>query len=104
VDTGARKAIAVIRDTANNFMNAMGVKNGDEIIEMSGSAIDASNPMNVLMAGYGLEEGDSMTMKVKRNGEIIELKGKVKLNYVDGSGFKFTDPSKAKLKDAWLKQ
>jgi predicted metalloprotease with PDZ domain len=103
VDTGARKAIAVIRDTANNFMNAMGVKNGDEIIEMNGIAVDASNPMNVLMAGYGLEEGDAMTMKVKRNGQIIELKGTVKLNYVDGSGFKFTDPTKVKKKDAWLK-
>ena len=84
-------------------MNAMALKNGDEIIEMNGIAVDASNPMNVLMAGYGLEEGDAMTMKVKRNGQIIELKGTVKLNYVDGSGFKFTDPSKVKLKDAWLK-
>jgi len=103
VDTAARKAVAVIYDTKNNFMNAMGVKNGDEIIEMDGTPIDASNLMGVLMTGYGLEEDEPMTMKVKRNGQIVELKGKVKLNYEDGTGFKFTDSSKLKLKEAWLK-
>jgi predicted metalloprotease with PDZ domain len=103
VDTAARKAIAVINDNSNHFMTGMGMEDGDEIIEMNGSLIDASTPMTVLMAGYGLEEGESMTMKVKRNGTIVELKGNVKLNYVDGSGFKFTDPSKQQLKDAWLK-
>jgi len=103
VDTAARKAIVVIKDNSNNFMTGMGMMDGDEIIEMNGSVIDASTPMSVLMAGYGLEEGESMTMKVKRNGTTIELKGNVKLNYVDGTGFKFTDTSKAQLKDAWLK-
>jgi hypothetical protein len=84
-------------------MNAMGVQDGDEIIEMNNTLLDASVIMNVLIAGYGLEEDEPMTMKVKRKGEIIELKGKVKLNYIDGSGYKFTDPSKLKLKEAWLK-
>ncbi len=103
VDTAGRRAIVVIKDNNNNFMNAMALKDGDEILEMNESAIDASSPMNVLMAGYGLEENEPMTMKVKRNGQVIELKGTVKLNYVDGSGFKFTDTTKTALKDAWLK-
>jgi len=103
IDTARRKVIAVIKDTNNNFMNAMGVQDGDEIIEMNNTPLDASVIMNVLIAGYGLEEDEPMTMKVKRKGEIIELKGKVKLNYIDGSGYKFTDPSKLKLKEAWLK-
>jgi len=103
IDTARRKVIAVIKDANNNFMNAMGVQDGDEIIEMNNTLLDASVVMNVLIAGYGLEEDEPMTMKVKRKGEIIELKGKVKLNYIDGSGFKFADPSKLKLKEAWLK-
>jgi predicted metalloprotease with PDZ domain len=103
VDTVSKKAFALIKDNNNNFMNALGVKDGDELLEMNGSPIDASSPMNVLIAGYGLEEDEAMVMKVKRKGEIIELKGKVKLNYVDGSGFKFTDQSKAAMKNAWLK-
>ncbi|HLO82566.1 MAG TPA: hypothetical protein VK166_16490 [Chitinophagaceae bacterium] len=104
VDTVNKKAIAIIRDNGNNFMNALGVQNGDEIIEMNESPLDASTPMNVMIAGYGMEEDEPVTMKVKRNGQIVELKGKAKLNYVDGSGFKFVDPSKEKLKNAWLRE
>ncbi len=76
IDTARRIVTAIIKDTNNNFMNAMGVKDGDEIIEMNETVLDASVIMNVLIAGYGLEEDEPMTMKVKRNGEIIELKGK----------------------------
>jgi hypothetical protein len=50
-----------------------------------------------------MEENEPIVLKVKRNGGIVELKGPAKLNYVDGSGLKFVDPSKAKLKNAWLK-
>jgi predicted metalloprotease with PDZ domain len=103
VDTVNKKAIAVMPDTYNNFMSSLGVQNGDEIIEMNGSAIDASNPTNVLIAGYGLDEDEPITMKVKRNGQVVELKGKAKLNYTDGNGYKFTDESKRKLNQAWLK-
>ncbi len=34
---------------------------------------------------------------------VVELNGKAKLNYTDGQGFKFTDESKRKLNQAWLK-
>jgi len=104
VDTVNKKAIAVIRDNENNFMTALGVQNGDELVEMNESPIDASTPMNVMLAGYGMEENEPVSLKVKRNGQIVELKGLAKLNYVDGSGFKFADPSKEKLKNAWLKK
>jgi predicted metalloprotease with PDZ domain len=103
VDTVNKKTIAVMPDTYNNFMSSLGVQNGDEIIEMNGSAIDASNPTNVLIAGYGIDEDEPITMKVKRNGQVVELKGKAKLNYTDGNGYKFTDESKRKLNQAWLK-
>lgn len=103
VDTINKKAIAVMPDASNTFMTSLGMQNGDEIIEMNGSPIDASNPTNVLIAGFGIEEGEPITMKVKRNGQVVELKGNAKLNYIDGKGFKFTDESKRKLNQAWLK-
>jgi predicted metalloprotease with PDZ domain len=103
VDTVNKKAIAVIRDNENNFMTSLGVQNGDELLEINESPIDASTPMGVMAAGYGMEENEPIVLKVKRNGGIVELKGPAKLNYVDGSGLKFVDPSKAKLKNAWLK-
>jgi predicted metalloprotease with PDZ domain len=103
VDTANKKATAIMPDASNVFMTSLGIQNGDEIIEMNGSPIDASNPTSVLIAGYGIDEDDPITMKVKRNGQVVELSGKAKLNYVDGSGFKFTDASKRALNQAWLK-
>ena len=103
VDTINKKAIAVMPDATNTFMTGMGIQNGDEIIEMNGSPIDASNPTNVLIAGFGIDENEPISMKVKRNGQVVELKGNAKLNYIDGKGFKFTDESKRKLNQAWLK-
>jgi len=103
VDTVNKKAIAVMPDASNTFMTSLGMQNGDEIIEMNGSPIDAANPTNVLISGFGFEENEPVTMKVKRNGQVIELKGNAKLNYTDGKGFKFTDESKRKLNQAWLK-
>lgn len=104
IDTINKIATARVPDSKNNFMNAMGLKDGDQLVEIDGSPVDASTPMGVLLAVYGLEEDQDMTMKVKRNGEIIELRGKVRLNYQDGSGYKFTDQSKLALKEAWLKK
>lgn len=103
VDTVNKKAIAVMPDATNSFMTSMGIQDGDELIEINGSPIDASNPTNVLIAGFGIDEGEPISMKVKRNGQLVELKGNAKLNYIDGNGFKFTDESKRKLNQAWLK-
>jgi predicted metalloprotease with PDZ domain len=103
VDTTQKRAAFLIKDNNNNFMNALGVKDGDELLEINETPIDASSPMNVLIAGYGLEENQDITLKIRRDGQIRELKGKAKLNYVDAMGYKFTDPAKTALKNAWLK-
>jgi predicted metalloprotease with PDZ domain len=103
IDTVNKKAFAVMPDASNTFMTSLGMQNGDEIMEINGSPLDASNPTNVLIAVFGIEEDEPVTMKVNRNGQVVELKGKAKLNYTDGNGFKFTDESKRKLNQAWLK-
>jgi predicted metalloprotease with PDZ domain len=103
IDTVNKKAFAVMPDASNTFMTSLGMQNGDEIMEINGSPLDASNPTNVLIAVFGIEEDEPVTMKVNRNGQVVELKGKAKLNYTDGNGFKFTDESKRNLNQAWLK-
>jgi len=104
VDVENKKAIAVLSpENPNVFMTSLGMQDGDEIVEMNESVIDASNPTNVLIAGYGIDEDEPVSMKVKRNNQIVDLKGKAKLNYVDGMGYQFTDESKRKLNQAWLK-
>jgi predicted metalloprotease with PDZ domain len=105
VDPTTKKALAALSsDNPNVFMSSLGMQDGDEIIEMNESPIDAKDATSILMAGYGIDEDEPVTMKVNRNGQIIELKGKAKLNYVDGTGYKFTDESKRKLNQAWLRE
>ncbi len=103
IDTVNKKATAVMPDASNTFMTSLGIQNGDEIIEFNGTPLDASDPTKVLLTVFGIEEDEPVTMKVNRNGQVVELKGKAKLNYTDGNGFKFTDESKRKLNQAWLK-
>jgi len=55
------------------------------------------------MGIYKLKEGKPMVIKVSRKGQMIELKGNVKLNYIDTPGFKFANPSKVVQKERWLK-
>lgn len=102
IDT-SKNTVTALKPDGNNFFTALGVKENDQLLEMNGLAFDPDNYMSVLLMGYQLEENSPVTMKVKRNGEIIELKGVVKLNYKDGPGFEFKDKSKEELKNAWLK-
>jgi hypothetical protein len=102
IDPAAKKILA--SNTPNDFYTSLGIKPGDELLAFNGQAFSASDPTKILMAGFGLEEGSDAVMKVRRDGQEIELKGKVKLNYEDGLGYKFTDASKTALKTAWLKQ
>ena len=102
IDT-SKNTVTALKPDGNNFFTALGVKENDQLLEMNGLAFDPDNYMSVLLMGYQLEENSPVTMKVKRNGEIIELKGVVKLNYKDGPGYEFKDKSKEELKNAWLK-
>ncbi|OMP32438.1 hypothetical protein [Mangrovimonas sp. DI 80] len=103
LDQISGKIIAVVPDDKNAFFNAMGIEQGDILLEMNGTEFDSSNLQKTLMMGYDLQEGAPMTIKVEREGEIMELKGSVVLSYSEGEGYKFTDTSKKALKDAWLK-
>lgn len=103
VDTTNRILQVVMPEPNNKFFTALGVQDGDQILEVNETPVDASSLSSVIISIYGIEEGDPVTLKVKRKGEIKELKGTAKLNYTDGKGFKFTDESKRALNQAWLK-
>jgi C-terminal processing protease CtpA/Prc len=81
----------------------MGVLNNDIILDVNGKKLETSDMTSVLMPFYKLKEGQAMKISVNRNGTVQELTGKIKLNYVDGHGYKFVNPSKSGIKEAWLK-
>lgn len=102
IDT-AKRIVKVTKIEGNNFYAGLGVELNDEILEINEIPLDASDITKVFIAGLGFEEGEDVLMKVKRNGREVMLKGKARLNYVEANGYRFTDQSKASLKNAWLK-
>jgi predicted metalloprotease with PDZ domain len=102
IDTSVKK-VFVLNTEQNNFFKALGVQVNDELLEINGAAFDAANYMSVIMLGMGLKEDSPMVLKVKRENEILELKGVVKLNYKIIPGYEFKDTKKESLKNAWLK-
>ena len=70
---------------------------------LSGEALAGKAATGILMAGVGIVEGETLMAQVKRGDRILDLTGKAKLNYTDGKGCRFTDNSKAAVKNAWLK-
>jgi hypothetical protein len=91
-------------DGKNEFLKSVGFQDNDQIVDLRGVKPEGAESGKLAsILAYNLKDGDEYTAKVIRNGKTIDLKGKVKLNRVDGNKIEFTDKSKAILKDQWLK-
>ncbi|MBX7043877.1 MAG: peptidase M61 [Ignavibacteria bacterium] len=103
VDPKTDKVFIATLDGKNEFLRSVGFQDNDEIVELRGVKPEGAESGKLAsILAYNLKDGDEYTAKVIRNGEPIELRGKVKLNQVDGNKIEFTDKSKAVLKDQWL--
>ncbi|MCY1232443.1 hypothetical protein D9M72_449330 [compost metagenome] len=57
----------------------------------------------MIIGSIAWKENDPITVKIKRGGKEMLLKGTIKLPHDEIEGFQATDASKAKLREAWLK-
>lgn len=104
VDPNTNKVFITTLDGKNEFLKSVGFQDNDQIVDLRGVKPEGAESGKLAsILAYNLKDGDEYTAKVIRNGKTIDLKGKVKLNQVDGNKIEFTDKSKAKLKDQWLK-
>lgn len=85
------------------FYKNIKAKGADIVQEINGVKYNLDNIYEMIMGSAGWKEGDAITMKVKRDGKEVLLKGTVKLPYEEVDGYKSTDNSKTKLREAWLK-
>ena len=85
------------------FYAAIGLNKGDLISAINGKKYNLDNIYDLIMESQSWKENDPITVKIKRDGKEIELKGKVKLPSEEVEGYMATDASKKALKDAWLK-
>lgn len=63
--------------TLNTFLQELGVKGGDVIVSVNGKEYNVQNAFELVMTSQSWQEEDDISMTVKRNGEEIELSGKV---------------------------
>lgn len=102
IDQVNKKVFVVVHDDKNEFINSMGLKNDDELIEMNGHVIDAADIISVAMGMYKLEEGKPMVIKILRSSQPVELKGNVKINHFEAPGYKIVGTDKNTLLKSWL--
>lgn len=103
IDQDKKQVVVQQPDDKNKFFTNLGLKDNDVLLRMNGLAFNAEDGSAAVMLGYQLTEGAAVTMEILRAGKKILLKGKVKLNYNDEPGFRFSDHSKLQLKNSWLK-
>jgi predicted metalloprotease with PDZ domain len=87
----------------NSFMKELGLKNNDIIVEINGTIQDLNNINQTVMSSFSWKDGDAITMKIKRDGKEINIKGKVIMPIEIKEGYMATDDSKKALRQAWLK-
>jgi predicted metalloprotease with PDZ domain len=104
IDSDNKQIVVNQPDSNNTFFNSLGLKNGDVLLNINGTAFMPEDGYASLLLGMGLEEGEAVRITILRNGKQMEIKGKVKLNYMDADGFRFRDNTKLNLKNSWLKK
>lgn len=58
---------------------------------------------DLIIESQNWKTDDAISLKIKRDNVEQTINGKVKLNFDEAQGFKFTDTSKQVLNTAWLK-
>ncbi|MFD2890963.1 peptidase M61 [Flavobacterium chuncheonense] len=87
----------------NIFMTTLGLKNDDKILAVNGTNYNLDNIYDLIMSSMEWKDGDAISVKIKRNNEVMDINGKVMMPKETVNGYQATDDSKKVLKEAWLK-
>ena len=103
LDQTTRELMVIPSIELNDFMNTLGIKGGDKLVEINGTKVTLESINGIIGESFGWKNGDPITMKIKRDGQEIDIKGEVKLSKEQREGYKATDDSKKAIREAWLK-
>lgn len=87
----------------NAFYSELGIKGGDILLALNDVSYTLDNIYDLIMLSQSWKSEDPITVKIRRDGKEIILRGKIKLPLEDQTSFEATDANKNKLKEAWLK-
>lgn len=98
------KQIMVIPEIElNTFFKSLDLRGGDYILSINEKPYSLVNIYELITESQTWKEDAPITVKIKRDGKELTLKGAVKLPYEEKNTFKATDNSKQALRNAWLK-
>src|SRR5690606_3486329 len=97
------KEVMVANTELNAFMTKMGLKSGDVIKALNGVEYNLDTLYDMIMGAQQWTEDTDVTFKIERDGKDMILKGKPVIEYDEVEGLGVMDPSKEKLRLAWLK-
>jgi len=87
----------------NVFFTNLNLKANDQILAVNNKAYNLDNIYDLITESENWKENDPITIKIKRAGAEQTIKGTVKIPFEEKETFKVIDPSKEKLRNAWLK-
>jgi predicted metalloprotease with PDZ domain len=103
ITPGTKEIMVIPEIELNPFFKALDLRGGDYILSINEKPYSLINIYDMITESQSWKENTPITVKVKRNGKELTLKGVVKLPYEEKNTFKASDNSKQALRNAWLK-
>ena len=106
VDRDTKEIFIIPNGALNSFLTDIGLQNGDIITEINDVAYSLDNVYDLIGASRSWKEGDAISIKIKRDGEVKTLSGNITKPMTKGTGITVKDlPENSKevqLRKAWL--
>ena len=100
----ATKELKIKNDVSlSPFLSGMGLKGNDVIVDINGKPFTIDTMSEGMTTAQNWKEGETVTMKIKRDGKEITLTGKAIFSYEETEGYRQVDATKEALKNSWLK-
>lgn len=89
--------------TLGNCLTQLGLQSDDTLLAINGVTYTLDTVYDMMTSVQEWKEGQSITIKIKRNGKEQTLTGTAQVTYNETEGYQVTNPNKQSLNDAWLK-
>jgi predicted metalloprotease with PDZ domain len=103
VNQQTKEIIVIPNIELNVFYTSLGIKGGDIVMAINDKTYTLDNIREMIGESQKWKENDDINLKIKRDGVVQTLKGKVGLPYKEKETLKPSDATKKALKESWLK-
>ncbi len=103
IKPNTKDIVVLNRRQKNKFLTTLGLEGGDVIMAINGKDYDLDNVEEMVENSLKWEENSDITLKIKRDGKEMTIKGKVKHEFEEKEALTASDEAKKKVREAWLR-